>query len=266
MAADGGGESGGGAGDGGSSGGDWRDAKSFNQGEVWGSDAAATRGASPLSGLFIAGAAMLATTGALRLLTDSPQIAFLAGVAVFLVVLFSRRRRVAAPHSSLEPSSAHSSAAEPASARDAAVAALPDALRAAVTEADEDLARMEAVAAQLADRGELGPAIAAALRDATIAGRAVVDAVVGDPNDYDRARRFFKVMLPTARAAAEKFAGQGVIDATLGARFVALMRDVAAAFRSQVEILSADERVDLEVEMSVLEDRVREILGPHRNS
>ncbi len=226
--------------------GSWRDATTFQQGERYRGEPAEgaepRRNAADLRRLFLAGGAMLAVTLVVRLLVDAPWLAFFAGLVVFGAALWFTRPGGAA-------------AREDAARRRQADAA-PEPVREALAEAEEELALIDAAAARLAARAG-GPALAAKLAEVSAAGRGVLAAVLEDPDDYDRARKFFKALLPRARAAAEKFEAQKVADAALDARFAALADDVAAAFRRQEESLRADERVDLEVEMEVLADRVR---------
>jgi hypothetical protein len=233
---------------------DWRKATTFNQGEPYGSDAAdptAPRGPSrspaPTRGddgrlkrLLIAGASMIATSFLLRLLGVGGLWAFLAGLAVFAAILFAPGR--------------NAGAAAPPVRR--TVAPLPGVNTAFVQEdldkAEGELAALDALAGKF-ER----PAIADAIGRFTTASRAVLDEIARDPNDAERTRKFLVVILPSARRSAEKFLETGVRDAELDGRFESLMADLETAATRQLDTLRADEKLDLEVEMEVLADRLK---------
>lgn len=231
---------------------EWRSAKTFSQGEPYGAQArGADAGASsagadrrpggarmPLSPLLGAGAAMLATTFLLGLIGVNSMIAFVAGLAVFAGILIYTRKGAAA-------------AAGPRT-----VAPKPgvDAKR---VQGDLDKAEAELSAMDVAAPKFERPTVAAAIGRFTAASRAVLDEIARDPNDAERARKFLVVILPSARRSVEKFLETGVRDGELDGRFEALLGELETAATKQLETLRLDEKLDLEVEMEVLADRLR---------
>lgn len=197
--------------------------------------------------LALAGGAMLAATLLIRLAFDAPIVALAAGVAVFILA-----------YQALRPASRSSQL------RRSRLDKAPQTVREAVAEAEEHLAAIDAAAAQLAGRRDASSdAPARRLSELTAAARAVIDVILEDPLDYDRARKFFRALLPAARAAAEKYAALPAQDAELAARFDKLAADLISASERLRETLRADDRFDLEVEMEVLSERVRnEEIGP----
>lgn len=228
---------------------DWRDADRFTQGERISGEAPRPDPSDQPADLrraFWAGGAMVATTLVLSLLGLGGVVGFVAGLIVFGAVLYttSPRRRAA---------QAQRRVAE------ARLEAVPEPVREALARAEADLSVIDDVAARLrADSLRPGDAeIARALEGVTAAARDVRQSVLADPNDYDRARAFFRVLCPSMRAASEKFVALPARDDAIDARFKALAADMTAASARQRETLLADERIDLEVEIDVLADRIR---------
>lgn len=197
--------------------------------------------------LALAGGAMLAATLLIRLAFDAPIVAIAAGVAVFILA-----------YQALKPASRDSRL------RRSRLDKAPQTVREAVAEAEEHLAAIDAAAAQLAGRQDASSdAPARRLSELTAAARAVIDVILEDPLDYDRARKFFKALLPAARSAADKYVALPAQDAELAERFDTLATDLIRASERLRETLRADDRFDLEVEMEVLSERVRnEEIGP----
>ena len=118
--------------------------------------------------------------------------------------------------------------------------------------AEAELAALDAAAQKLDRR-----AVSGAIRRFTGKSREVLDEIARDPTDAERSRKFLVVILPSARRSAEKFIETGVKDTELDGRFEALMGDLEAAAAKQLETLRLDEKLDLEVEMEVLADRLK---------
>lgn len=232
-------------------GGSWRTAERFNQAERYAGAPRDGAAAAPgdrvdLRRVFLAGGAMIATTLVVSVIGFGGGVGFVAGLAVFFGVIFwtSPRRRAARQERRV------------AQAR---LDAAPGPVREAIAKAEADLAVIDDVATRLrAEAVRPGDArIADALETVAAAAREVRAAVIADPGDYDRARAFFRVLCPSMRAASEKFVALPARDDEIDARFMALATDMRAACARQLETLLADERVDLEVEIDVLAERIR---------
>lgn len=92
------------------------------------------------------------------------------------------------------------------------------------------------------------------------AAREVLRAVEEDPRDLRRARKFISVYLKGARDAAVKYADaqEKGDDPAITQQFTLLMTDMEKSFTAQRERLLLDDRADLEVEIEVLRDRLKQ--------
>lgn len=218
----------------------------LKQAERYGGPASDGAGGKPeglsVKSAVVGGVAMIATTAILRLVGAAPWLAAILGIGVFVAVVILWRRREKAE------------AARPAT-RVAATAPGVDAPRvtAELAEAEARLTAIDAAADGLSDRGLDAP-----LRAMTAKARRVLDIVAKDPRDRDRARKFFVVYLPSAEAAVRKFTALGVRDDALDARFRTLVAEMDATVERQIDALMRDDKLDLEVEMEVLADRLRQ--------
>jgi 5-bromo-4-chloroindolyl phosphate hydrolysis protein len=81
-----------------------------------------------------------------------------------------------------------------------------------------------------------------------------------DPRDLARARKFMGVYLKGARDATIKFADLYARnrDDTARAEYEALLSDLEQSFAAQREVLLLDDRSDLDVEIEVLRDRLKQ--------
>lgn len=91
------------------------------------------------------------------------------------------------------------------------------------------------------------------------AARDILREIQSDPRDFRRARRFLSVHLVGLRDATQKYAtakAKGAAD--MRAEYDDLLTDLEASFAKQRETLLTDDRVDLEIEIEVLRDRLKE--------
>ena len=219
----------------------WRSATRFNQGEPH--HAATGGGAGKWRRLLLAGSAMLVVTLLLSLFGAPPLVAGGLGVALFLgLMLFGGP----ASHADAPPSiDADDSALKRAGVT-------REDLEATLAAATAELAQIDAAAQELR-----APDQRRALDDMTAAAREIIAAIATDPGDLRRARKFLKVYVPAARASVEKFIALGVVnDPALDAKFGNMLTEMTEASRRQRDALALDDKIDLEVEMEVLADRL----------
>jgi 5-bromo-4-chloroindolyl phosphate hydrolysis protein len=91
------------------------------------------------------------------------------------------------------------------------------------------------------------------------AARDILWEIQSDPRDFRRARRFLSVHIVGLRDATQKYASakaKGAAD--MRAEYNNLLTDLEASFAKQRETLLIDDRVDLEIEIEVLRDRLKE--------
>lgn len=91
------------------------------------------------------------------------------------------------------------------------------------------------------------------------AARDILREVQADPRDFRRARRFLSVHLVGLRDATEKYVkakAKGAAD--MRAEYDSLLTDLEASFAKQRETLLTDDRIELEIEIEVLRDRLKE--------
>lgn len=126
--------------------------------------------------------------------------------------------------------------------------------------AGEALADAEAMIADtLAAASRLGdPALAGRVRALCAAARPVLVQIEQDPRDLHRARRFLSITLTGTRDATVKYARLGVADPELRGAFVSLLTQLETSFAKQSASLIADDRAELEIEIEVLSDRLRQ--------
>lgn len=206
---------------------------------------AEARGPSVVSA-YVGGVAMIGTTILSGwLLQAPPLLAFLLGLAVFVLVVAAMRPGGLGRSLSAGPLRADRAAA-------AAAGVDPARADARLADAEARLTQIEMTAAELGDRP-----LEDRIRAMTAAVRQTLAALAADPGDIDRAKKFLVVTIPSAAAAVEKYAKLGVRDAELSGRFATLMDEVAEAAHRQKAALARDDAFALEVEMEVLADRLR---------
>jgi 5-bromo-4-chloroindolyl phosphate hydrolysis protein len=125
----------------------------------------------------------------------------------------------------------------------------------AVDKAEGLLAETIAASKRFADRKLEGRVEELAAR-----AREMFRAVEEDPRDLSSARKFMGVYLKGARDATVKFADLYTKkrDAKARADYEALLTDLEASFASKKEILLMENRTDLDVEIEVLRDRLKQ--------
>ena len=122
-------------------------------------------------------------------------------------------------------------------------------------EAHGKLNDVEASAAEIADRG-----LRDRLRRVVARGRDILDRIEKDPSDLRRARKFLVVYLDGARDATRKYArSQHDLGAgsSMYIKFRSLLDDMEREFDHQYEKLLTNDRIDLDVEIDVLAERLK---------
>ena len=89
--------------------------------------------------------------------------------------------------------------------------------------------------------------------------RALFRQVESDPGDLTAARKYLSVYLMGARDATVKFADHWAQsrDATARADWEALLTDLETTFADRSKALLVNDRTDLDIEISVLRDRLK---------
>jgi len=125
----------------------------------------------------------------------------------------------------------------------------------AITEAEEKIERIERAGTQLHDRP---------LRDrvnrVTKRARDILARIEQDPSDLRRSKKFLVVYLDGALEATEKYAKtQNDLggDTDFYIKFRSLLDDMEREFDHQHEKLLTNDRIDLDVEIDVLADRLK---------
>lgn len=91
------------------------------------------------------------------------------------------------------------------------------------------------------------------------AARDILKDIQSDPRDLRRARRFLSVHLVGLRDATQKFAAARAKGADeLRPEYEGLLTDLEASFAKQRERLMVEDQTELEVEIDVLRDRLRQ--------
>ena len=88
--------------------------------------------------------------------------------------------------------------------------------------------------------------------------RPVLRQIEEDPRELPRARRFLSVTLQGAHDATIKYARLGVHDPEMRHAYVALLTQLERSFAKTSDRLAAEDRIELEVEIEVLSDRLRQ--------
>jgi hypothetical protein len=124
----------------------------------------------------------------------------------------------------------------------------------AVAAGEKLLAQTQDAAARIGDRG-----LEARVRQLCESARQVFRAVEEDPRDLSRARRFMSVYLMGARDATARFADLWSRSRDAGARsaYEALLADLEKSFAAQRETLLVEDRAGLDIEIQVLQERLR---------
>ncbi|MEO0386713.1 MAG: 5-bromo-4-chloroindolyl phosphate hydrolysis family protein [Pseudomonadota bacterium] len=125
----------------------------------------------------------------------------------------------------------------------------------AIEGAETLVAEIGTAAATTADRALIDRA------EALAAGaRALFRTVEADPRDLRRARRFLGVYLQGARDATVKFAALPLAEraGTARAEYLALLTDLEASFATHRARLMEDDRTDLDIEVEVLRERLKQ--------
>jgi hypothetical protein len=125
----------------------------------------------------------------------------------------------------------------------------------AIEKAEAVLAEMESAGTRLKDRHLEGriDRLAASARE-------VFRALEEDPRDLSRARKFLSVYLMGARDATVKFADLWTRrkDPEKRAEYEALLGDLETSFNTHRETLLLDDQTDLDVEIEVLRERLKQ--------
>ncbi len=125
----------------------------------------------------------------------------------------------------------------------------------AIEGAEALVAEIGTAAATTADRALIDRAEALA-----VGARALFRTVEADPRDLRRARRFLGVYLQGARDATVKFAALPLAEraGTARAEYLALLTDLEASFATHRARLMEDDRTDLDIEVEVLRERLKQ--------
>ena len=123
----------------------------------------------------------------------------------------------------------------------------------AIDKAEEKLKTIEALAHKMRDR-EIDDGIGrlnAVVRD-------MIKIVEEDPRDMSRARRYLGLYLKGALEATQKYADkhERLADPKLRTDYLGLLNDLEDGFQKGKESLLIDDRVELEVKMEVLRERL----------
>lgn len=121
--------------------------------------------------------------------------------------------------------------------------------------AERVVAETVATAERLRDRG-----LTDRIDGLAYAARDILREIEADPRDMRRARRFLSVHLVGLRDSTVKFAAareKGAAEDTRG-EYQALLADLEQSFAKQRASLLADDQTDLEVEIEVLRDRLKQ--------
>lgn len=125
---------------------------------------------------------------------------------------------------------------------------------AAVAEAEAKIRDIEAAAA-----GLHGLELKSRLRRIVEQARAVLRQIERDPRDLARARRFLVTYLDGTRDVVRKYAAQqhDVADTPLADSFRRVLTTIEQVFLEQEEVLKRNDRLDLDVQIEVLETQLK---------
>ena len=129
----------------------------------------------------------------------------------------------------------------------------PQMVEEAISEAEERIEGIERAAADIVDRP-----LRDRLSKVTARGRDILARIEEDPSDLRRARKFLKVYLEGALEATRKYARSqhDLGDSDMYLKFRSLLDDMQATFDQQHEKLLTNDRIDLDVEIDVLAERL----------
>lgn len=121
-------------------------------------------------------------------------------------------------------------------------------------EAYAKVKQVEAMAGQVHSRE-----LVARLQRITAQARGVLAQIERDPRDISRARRFLVTYLDGTRDVVTKYVAQqkDVADTPLGDSFRKLLDTIEQVFVEQEQVLKSDDKLDLEVQLEVLETQLR---------
>ncbi len=126
----------------------------------------------------------------------------------------------------------------------------------------EALAKAEALIAETQGAADLlrSDEITERIQRLCASARELVRAVEEDPRDLRRARKYLSVYLKGARDAAVKYAAARDLGhrPEITAQFGVLLTDLEASFDEKRRKLLLDDQTDLEVEIEVLRDRLKQ--------
>lgn len=124
----------------------------------------------------------------------------------------------------------------------------------AVDEAERSLTQMKDAILRASDRQ-----LTARVDRFADTARAMFRTVENDPRDLTAAHKYLSVYLTGARDATVKFVDLYARDRSTSARadYEALLTDLETNFASRTQTLLSDNRTDLDVEISVLRDRLK---------
>ena len=129
----------------------------------------------------------------------------------------------------------------------------PQMVEEAINEAEERLEGIDRAAADITDRP-----LRERLSRITARGRDILHRIEEDPSDLRRARKFLKVYLDGALEATRKYARSqhDLGDSDMYLKFRSLLDDMEQTFDQQHEKLLTNDRIDLDVEIDVLAERL----------
>ena len=129
----------------------------------------------------------------------------------------------------------------------------PQMVEEAISEAEDRLEGIDRAAADIVDRP-----LRDRLSKITARGRDILARIEEDPSDLRRARKFLKVYLEGALEATRKYARSqhDLGDSDMYLKFRSLLDDMQATFDQQHEKLLTNDRIDLDVEIDVLAERL----------
>ncbi len=129
----------------------------------------------------------------------------------------------------------------------------PQMVEDAINEAEERLQGIDRAAADIIDRP-----LRDRLSKITARGRDILRRIEEDPSDLRRARKFLKVYLDGALEATRKYARSqhDLGDSDMYLKFRSLLDDMQQTFDQQHEKLLTNDRIDLDVEIDVLAERL----------
>ena len=131
----------------------------------------------------------------------------------------------------------------------------PQMVSEAVAEANEKIEGIERAAADVRDRP-----LRERLREMVVEARKVVNRIEEDPTDLRRTRKFLSVYLSGAHDATRKYVRNQSdhADSDIYMKFRALLDEMTSTFRAQHERLLKDDRIDLDIEIDVLAERLKQ--------